>query len=79
MRKSLLVKTNLLLGAVSLTLAGCHNVASSVKQGSYEEPKKYGPPPMMDLQPPEPPVEIRIPPEEEIPVCKYGVPMPVEE
>ena len=78
MKKKILTKINCLLGATSLALAGCHSLNSSVSDSSVLEPKKYGPPPMVDQKPTEPPVELRVPPEE-IPVCKYGVPMPVEE
>jgi hypothetical protein len=87
MRKRILAKINLLLGAVSLSLAGCHTTSKApapVKYGPFNEPKKYGPPvevvraPEEEApieEPPAPPASPQFIPQQEEPVvCKYGVP-----
>lgn len=45
MRKKFLNKMNLLLGAVSLGLAGCHSAKPAASENGMPSAKKYGPPP----------------------------------
>ena len=89
MKKKLLNRINIVLGAVSISLAGCH-VSKQAVSGSDSSmgPKKYGPPadairlmygvPVEELMPVDtlmpPPAPEPTPVPDEPVVCKYGVP-----
>ena len=92
MKKKFLAWVNVLLGAASLTLVGCHSTKQAVVNGGPEE--KYGipepemvamygvPSPVVEQQNEptiEPIPESERPNRPEPPVCKYGIPMPRED
>lgn len=65
MKKKLLKQINLLLGAASVALAGCHIQKKSVEPTPAQDPAQ-------------PAMEEQVQPAEE-PVCLYGVPAEVYE
>lgn len=67
MRKNFLHRLNLIIGAVSISLAGCHTTKQSV-QTSGNETQAFEP------APPPPPEPIPEPKPVDPPPVKYGVP-----
>ena len=71
MKKRLLTKINLLLGAASLGLAGCGTTKQAAPaETAVETPVETPAPPVEDVQ-----IEPQVPEQQEPVVCKYGVPV----
>ncbi|MBQ2540556.1 MAG: hypothetical protein II551_02795 [Paludibacteraceae bacterium] len=78
MKKSFLMRVNVLLGLLSFALVGCHCGKKAAETSAPErpEPRKYGPPAEMRVDLPDEPVPVQdsVPKRPEPEPCKYGVP-----
>ncbi len=88
MKKKFLACVNILLGAISLSLVGCHTAKQATVLYGPPPEEKYGipepemvamygvPTPIVEEQQDKDVITPDRPPKHDVPVCKYGIPMP---